>query len=123
MSQFTTNRLQASSFTTIQTPAGSSPTAGSPSDVLTLTSVDGSVLITGNAITDTIDFSVTPSGAGYAFGTIAVPTGTNPVAGSISDTVTYQSTDNFLTIKGDSGTKTVDYQAGPYAIALAIIFG
>lgn len=62
MSQFTTNRLQASSFTTIQTPAGSSPVAGSPNDVLTLISSDGSVLITGNALTDTIDIQAVGSG-------------------------------------------------------------
>ena len=61
MSQFTTNRLESSSFQTIQTPAGSSPVAGSPSDTLTFTSSDGSVLITGNAITDTINFQVSPS--------------------------------------------------------------
>lgn len=47
------------SFTTIQTPNGTSPVATSPNDTLTLTSNDGSVTITGDALTDTIDFSVT----------------------------------------------------------------
>jgi DUF4097 and DUF4098 domain-containing protein YvlB len=61
MSQFATNRIRTGSFSTIQTPAGSSPVAGSPTDVLTLTSSDGSVLITGNAITDTINFQVSAS--------------------------------------------------------------
>lgn len=123
MSQYTTNRLMSDGFTTIQTPSGTYPVADSPSDVLTLTSSDGSVAIVGNAVTDTIDLTVTPSGAGYAFGTIDVPIGSNPVAGSVSDTVTFTSGDNFLNIKGDAGSKTVDYQAGPFAIALAIIFG
>jgi hypothetical protein len=66
MSQFATNRIRTGSFSTIQTPAGSSPVAGSPTDVLTLTSSDGSVLITGNAITDTINFQVSPSLSGVS---------------------------------------------------------
>ena len=123
MSQFTTNRLQASSFTTVQTPAGSSPTAGSPNDVLTLTSLDGSILITGNALTDTIDFSVTPAGAGYAFGVFQLPSGTLISASSPGDTMYLTSNDNFVNITGNPLTKTTDVSAGPYAIALALIFG
>ena len=62
MSQFTTNRLMTDGFSTIQTPSGTYPVAGSPSDVLTLTSSDGSISIVGNAITDTIDFTVATGG-------------------------------------------------------------
>ena len=62
MSQFTTNRLMTDGFSTIQTPSGTYPVAGSPSDVLTLTSSDGSIAIVGNAITDTIDFTVVGGG-------------------------------------------------------------
>ena len=64
MSQFTTNRLMTDGFSTIQTPSGTYPVAGSPSDVLTLTSSDGSISIVGNAVTDTIDFTVVGGGGG-----------------------------------------------------------
>lgn len=46
------------SFKTIQTPAGTSPVADSATDTLTFTSDDGSVIISGDSTTDTIDFSV-----------------------------------------------------------------
>jgi len=67
MSQYTTNRLMTDGFSTIQTPSGTYPVAGSPSDVLTLVSSDGSVSIVGNAVTDTIDIRVT-SGFGVPAG-------------------------------------------------------
>lgn len=46
----------ANSFATIQTPAGTSPTASSALDTLTLTSSDSTVTITGNSTTDTVNF-------------------------------------------------------------------
>jgi hypothetical protein len=46
------------SFTTIQVPQGTSPVADGPADTLTLTSLDESIDIVGNATTDTIDFSL-----------------------------------------------------------------
>ena len=46
------------SFTTIQTPNGTSPVAESSADTLSLTSSDNSVVITGNSTTDTVNFSV-----------------------------------------------------------------
>lgn len=46
------------SFSTIAVPAGTSPTAASATDTLTLTSSDQSVVITGNSSTDTVDFKV-----------------------------------------------------------------
>jgi hypothetical protein len=55
------------SFTTFQTPAGTSPVADSSSDVLTFTSSDGSVTITGNASTDTIDLVAVASGGGASY--------------------------------------------------------
>lgn len=110
MSQFTTNRLQASSFTTIQTPAGSSPTAGSPNDVLTLTSSDSSVNITGNAITDTIDFTVNPASVGIAFNEVANDAGSNPQAVLGSQTlnlVCTTPTDYFFTGNNATNTSTL----------------
>lgn len=50
------------SFSTIQPPNGTSPTASSPTDTLTLTSNDGTVVITGNSGTDTVDFSAPGAG-------------------------------------------------------------
>lgn len=46
------------SFTTFQTPNGTSPVADSSSDTLNFTSSDNSITITGNSATDTIDFIV-----------------------------------------------------------------
>ena len=63
------------------------------------------------------------TGGGNAFGTINTPSGTDPVATTSADTLNLTSSDKFATIEGNAGTKTVDVKAGPYAIALAIIFG
>lgn len=49
----------ARSFQIIQTDAGTNPTAQQPNETLTLTSTDGSIQITGDLGTDTVDFSVT----------------------------------------------------------------
>lgn len=46
-----------SAFTTIQPDAGTAPVATTAADTLTLTSSDGSVTITGDSSTDTIDFA------------------------------------------------------------------
>lgn len=50
-------------FGIMQTPFGTSPVADAPSDTLTFTSSDGSVIITGDALTDSINLTVA-SGAG-----------------------------------------------------------
>ena len=52
-------------FKTIQTPSGTSPVA-TGEDILTFTSSDNSITITGNSATDTIDFVVAsaPSSGG-----------------------------------------------------------
>ncbi|MBI4044658.1 MAG: hypothetical protein HY392_03035 [Candidatus Diapherotrites archaeon] len=55
------------SFVTIDTPSGSDPQADSSSDTLNLTSVDGSLTITGNSSTDTIDFLVNATGDGVGY--------------------------------------------------------
>lgn len=54
----------ANAFAIVQPPNGTSPTADSVSDTLTFTSSDGSVTITGDATTDTIDFKAVAPGAG-----------------------------------------------------------
>lgn len=52
----------APSFGIVQTPNGTSPTASVPTDTLNFTSSDNSITITGNALTDTVNFvlSFTP---------------------------------------------------------------
>jgi len=51
---------ESTSFATIQTDEGTSPAATGPTDILTFTSSDGTVVITGNSGTDEIDFQVNP---------------------------------------------------------------
>lgn len=50
----------SNSFTTIQTDAGTSPVATSSNDTLTLTSSDGSVIITGDSSSDEVDLQADP---------------------------------------------------------------
>ena len=72
------------SFTTIQTDAGTSPSADSSSDVLTLTSSDGSVTITGNSTSDTIDITTSASGGGglnYYTESFLTTTWNGPISG------------------------------------------
>ena len=126
------------SFSTIQTPLGTSPVATSPTDTLTLTSSNGSVSITGNSGTDTVDFVVasSPSFTGALSGDV---TGTqsatvvstvggktaSAVATSVNDTVAATSSNTASTIaKRDSNgniscgvispltTKTANYTLG-----------
>lgn len=52
----------ADSFTTIQTPLGTSPVATSATDVLTLDSTSGDLDITGDSLTDTVDYSLSATG-------------------------------------------------------------
>jgi hypothetical protein len=49
-------------FGTIQTPFGTSPIADVPSDVLTLSSSDASLTITGDALSDTVDMTLSSTG-------------------------------------------------------------
>jgi hypothetical protein len=51
------------SFTIFQTPAGTYPTALSPTSTMTFTSVDNSITITGNSTTNTINFSAPDAAA------------------------------------------------------------
>lgn len=48
----------SASFTTIQTPSGTSPVATGPTDTLSLQSSDGSVGIAGSAGADSVDITV-----------------------------------------------------------------
>jgi hypothetical protein len=116
MSQFTTNRLETSAFQTIQTPAGSSPVAGGPQDTLTLISSNGTVLITGNAITDTIDFTIPGGVTGFAFRRIQNDFGSDPIAVITSETLDLISADSSVyyftgSTAANSSTLTINYAA------------
>lgn len=50
-----TGGSSSNAFSIIQTPAGTSPTATTPSSTLTLTSSNSSIVITGNSGTNTVD--------------------------------------------------------------------
>lgn len=106
-----------SAFTTIQPDAGTSPVADGGNDVLTLTSSDNSITITGNATTDTIDFVVASSPT-LSFTTINTPNGTDPVADASTDTLNLTSTGNTVTITGDASTDTVNFEATPTSIGV-----
>lgn len=51
----------SSAFTTFQVPNGTSPTSDGVADTISFTSSDGTITITGNATTDTINFDVSSS--------------------------------------------------------------
>lgn len=72
---------QSDGFTIIQPDFGTSPTAVSPNSALTLTSADGTVVITGNATTNTIDFSAPGAGTVSSVG-LALPVSVFQVTGS-----------------------------------------
>lgn len=91
-------------------------------DVVITSPTNGQVL-TYQSSTNTWINASGGGGSGNSFGIISVPTGTNPAATIATDTLNLTSTDNFTAIEGNSGTNTVDVRAGPFAIALAIIFG
>ena len=103
-------------FKTYQTDAGTSVVVESFEDTITFTSADGSVLITGNSSTDTIDFS---SAGNFTFRTIVGTTGTNPVADALADTLTFADSGNFVIITGDSATDTLTFSAGTNVTLLA----
>lgn len=92
----------STAFTIIQPTTGTSPTADSDTDTLILTSSDGSVIITGNSTTDTLDF---------------VAAGVNKITGPSSatdnavvrfDATTGKLAQNSLTIIDDSGNLTTN---------------
>lgn len=98
-------------FKTISTPAGTSPVADSSTDTLNLTSSGGTVTITGTSGTDTINFDLAATYAQNSFVTIDCPLGTDPVADSATDTLTFTSTSTEVSITGTSGTDTIDFRA------------
>lgn len=69
------------SFSIFQTPFGTSPTATGANQTLSFTSADGTVIITGDALTDTIDFSVPSAVLGLPVNSIQYNNGTS-LAGS-----------------------------------------
>jgi hypothetical protein len=117
-------------FTTISTPAGTSPVADVAADTLTLTSGSTNLTITGNSTTDTIDFDIVdpPTFTGVTVnGTLAVGT-TAPtrngtavklpvIVQRVACTATYTTTTSTAVITGC--TATVTLQTGD----LVVFFG
>jgi hypothetical protein len=69
-------------FGVIQTPSGTAPVADAYSDVLTLSSSDGTLNIVGDAISDTVDITLAASGA--AAGTYPILKATIDSAGRVT---------------------------------------
>lgn len=78
-----TNQLEyvqpgGNSFSFIQTPVGTTPAADNSTDTLSFTSTDGSAIITGNSVSDTVDFGM----GKFQLPVTAVTIGTHTVAAS-----------------------------------------
>lgn len=101
-----TTDTTANSFATINCPAGTDPAATSATDTLNLTSTGGTVTITGDATTDTINFE---SVGEIAFATIVPTAGTNVVAETAADTLTVTSADGSVAVTGTAASDTLDF--------------
>lgn len=85
-------------FSVIQTDAGTSPTADSASDTLTLTSSDGSVLITGSSLNDSVNFSVQgTSVGGFTQGSVIFADSSGTLAQD-NAALFFDDTNDFLTL-------------------------
>ncbi len=106
-----------SSFKIMQTPLGTSPTATGPTDTLTFTSSDGSVTITGNSTTDTIDLK---SVGGSIAGTPSNLAYFDVITGILADLpgITRDSTSGGIT---ESLTQAPNGGAGGFAVDTAAI--
>lgn len=76
MSSILRRNLVEASFTTIQVPSGTSPTASGPNDILTLVAGSG-ISITGDSSTDTITIAATGGSAWGLTGNSGTTAGTN----------------------------------------------
>jgi hypothetical protein len=117
------------SFGVIQTPFGTYPTASGSSDILTLTSSDGSIVITGTALTDTVDLKVsagagTVSSVSNTDGTLSIFPTTGPVVVNMAASGATAGTYPILKATVDSaGRVTYAEDNTILTIINAIIFG
>lgn len=101
------------SFSTQSTPAGTAPVADSSSDTLSWVGGTG-ITITGDSTTDTITITTADTSATNEiqnlFQTFDAPSGTDPVADSSIDTLTFTA-GGIVTITGNSTTDTITISA------------
>lgn len=133
----TTGGTPTGSFTTVQTPTGTSPVATGTMDVLTLTSSD--LTITGNSVTDTVNYAlstvnsnvggfgtatqvasltVTATGRVTAASSVSIQIAESQVTNLVSDLASKQATGNYITALNTDVSAT-----GPGAVAATIAIG
>ncbi len=78
--------LATGSFKTIQTDLGTSPVATGPTDTLTFTSGDGSITVTGNFVTDSVDLRAVSGSGGInrLTGDVTTSTGVGSQAATVA---------------------------------------
>jgi len=104
--EYNLTTTNADIFQTINCTSGSSPVASGPTDTLNLTAGAG-ISVTGNSGSDTVTFvNTSPNTDQNIFQTIACPAGTNPVADSNMDILTFEAGTG-IDITGNSTTDTV----------------
>lgn len=108
-----TNQGALDSFTIIQTPHGTSPTATTATSVLTLESTDSSITITGNSGTNTVNFQAAHTGTVTSVA-LAVPSiftvSGSPVTTSGTLTLSYSGTALPIANGGTGLTSFTDYE-------------
>lgn len=119
------------SFSTIQTDEGTAPVATSPTDTLTFTSSDNSIIITGDSSTDTIDFVAAGGGGGVTYPDGQIPYGDGSTTPLFTGELQFDDADNTLyvgaassssngkIIVGGSGTGIGDITGGGGALNIS----
>lgn len=83
----------------------------------TTQTISGSVIIATTVTTNTLNVTNLKDNSGnslFMFKTINCPLGTDPVAGSLIDTLNLTSTDGSINVTGNNATDTVNFDIAPY---------
>lgn len=95
----------SNSFATIVPTAGTSPVADSATDTLTLASADGSVVITGTAASDSLDFATAANKTNQK---VAVSKNSASVTGTRKQINLIEGANISLTVADNSGSDSID---------------